>query len=308
MPRSRRRSLKLLIPSALLFVLLCLVAPLLVGLGLRAQRGNEAPLGELGGGQAWVGIRMRPVTPEAAAVLGLPTTNGALIDRIYPTSPAEQSGLQQFDVIIQINGQPVATVDAVSGVFSGMRPGTPVSITVLRPDPSGRSAAQRREIALVTGTRPRIGEVRGWTDYRSANVPYQFRYPNTWFIDDVGAPAEPILIAPPTPYNDVVQFQVSANVPALDQWYRQVLESAREGAAEVRVENERSVTLANLPGRRASLTIIGSANLEQKVEFVLIRDSATSRGYFIFLSAHPVSYPDLLRNFEDILASFSIRG
>lgn len=308
MPRSRRRSLKLLIPSAFLFVLLCLVAPLVAGLGLRARLGGEAPLGGLGSSQGWIGIRMRPVTPDAATVLGLPNTNGAIIDRIYPTSPAAQSGLQLFDVIVQVNGQPVATVDAVSGALTGVPPGTPVSITVLRPDPSGRGLAQRQEIALVTGTRPRIGEVRGWTEYRSASVPYQFRYPNTWFIDDIGAPAEPILIAPPTPYNDVVQFQVSANVPALDQWYRQVIESARDGAVEVKVENERPFTISNLPGRRASLTIVGNANVEQKVEFVLVRDSATNRGYLIFLSANPASYPELLRNFDEILASFSIRS
>ncbi|GIW05869.1 MAG: hypothetical protein KatS3mg060_0674 [Dehalococcoidia bacterium] len=308
MPRSRRRSLKLLVPAAVLFVVLCLIAPLVAGLGLRAQFGNEAPLGGSGGGQAWIGIRMRPVTPDAATVLGLPNTNGAIVDRIYPTSPAEQGGLELFDVIVQINGQPVTTVDAVSGALSGVRPGTAVSLTVLRPDPSGRGTAQRQELSLVAGARPRIGEVRGWTDYRDQSVPYQFRYPNTWFIDDIGAPAEPILIAPPTPYNDVVQFQVAANVPALDEWYRLVLDSARNGAASLKVENERQVTISNQPGRRASLTIVGDANVEQKVEVVLVRDGSNNRGYFIFLSADPASYPELLRNFEDILASFSIRS
>jgi hypothetical protein len=306
MPQSRRRSLKLLLPAAFLFVVFCLLAPLATGLTLRARLGGEAPLGSLGGGQAWIGIRMRPVTPDAARALGLPNTNGAIVDRIYPTSPAEQGGLAVFDVIIRVNGEAVVTVDAVSGALRDVRPGTLISLTVLRPDPSGRGPAQRQELSLVAGTRPRIGEVRGWTDYRSANVPYQFRYPNTWFIDDIGAPAEPILIAPPTPYNDVVQFQVSANVPPLDEWYRLVLESARNGAVDVKVANERQVTISNQLGRRASLTIVGENNVEQKVEVVLVRDSTTNRGYFVFLSADPASYGELLRNFEEILASFSI--
>ncbi|MFN8532943.1 MAG: PDZ domain-containing protein [Dehalococcoidia bacterium] len=307
MPRSRRRSLWLLIPFWFFFVMLCLVAPLATGLGLRSQVGAGSFLGGLAGGsQPWIGIRMRPVTADAANVLGLPNTDGAIVDRIYPTSPADQGGLELYDVIVSVNGRPVTNVDSVSGALSSLRPGSAVEMTVLRPNPTGRGAPTTQALTLVAGQRPRVGEVRGWVDYRSADVPYQFRYPNTWFIDDIGAPAEPILLAPPTPYDDVVQFQVSANVPALDEWYRLVIESARSGAVDLKVANERQVTVAGQTGRRATLSLVGESNETRQIEIALARDPANSRGYFVFLAADPASFPDLLPNFEEILASLTI--
>jgi hypothetical protein len=298
-PRPPSCSLKLIIPAGVLFVLLCLVTPFAAGLALRSQLSGTLP----GTGQPWIGIRMRALTPQAAQLLQLPSTEGALIDRVYPTSPADQAGLTVFDVIIQVDGQPVVTIDVISNAVRRLRPGDTLSLTVLRPAPTGPT---RQTLSVVVGQWPRPGEVRGWTEFRNPAVPYQFRYPNTWFIDPEGAPAAPILLAPPTRYDDFVQFQVAANVPPLEEWYRQVLESARTNNASIEVRNERSVTLSGQSGRRAQLRLVNSQNQETLVELVLVRDATTNFGYFIFLSANPASFPALLANFEEMLASFRI--
>jgi S1-C subfamily serine protease len=61
--------------------------------------------GETGGR---LGITADPLTPEAAAQLGLPRgTQGVLITGVDPAGPAAQAGIRGGDVIQEVNRQPV---------------------------------------------------------------------------------------------------------------------------------------------------------------------------------------------------------
>ncbi len=69
-----------------------------------------------GGGRtsSRLGITVEPLTPDLAAQLRLrPGTQGVVIDDVDPSGPAAQAGLQQGDVIQQVNRQPVRTPDDV---------------------------------------------------------------------------------------------------------------------------------------------------------------------------------------------------
>jgi serine protease Do len=81
--------------------------------------------GGSGEGTAKLGITIEPLTPDAAARLGLPkTTQGVLIDSVDPNGPAANAGLQAGDVIVQINRLPVHNAAQVRAALarSGSHP------------------------------------------------------------------------------------------------------------------------------------------------------------------------------------------
>jgi serine protease Do len=54
-----------------------------------------------------IGVAIQDVTPELAESFGLPRASGALVSAVEPDSPAAKAGMEQGDVILQFDGQPV---------------------------------------------------------------------------------------------------------------------------------------------------------------------------------------------------------
>ena len=59
-------------------------------------------------------------------------TAGAYVGRVRPDTPAARAGLSAGDVIVEINGRPVASADDMQAALSGLSPGAPVTVTYLR--------------------------------------------------------------------------------------------------------------------------------------------------------------------------------
>src|SRR6185503_18516191 len=55
----------------------------------------------------WIGVASMKVTPQLARYYGLPVTDGALIARVEPYSPADDAGLRKGDIIEGIDGNRV---------------------------------------------------------------------------------------------------------------------------------------------------------------------------------------------------------
>ncbi len=71
-----------------------------------ADQGAAQGGGQAGGGR--LGITVAPVTPDMAEQLGLRRgTQGLVVESVDPNGPAAQQGLQQGDVIQEVNRQPV---------------------------------------------------------------------------------------------------------------------------------------------------------------------------------------------------------
>jgi len=58
----------------------------------------------------YIGIVMQAVTDEVARYLRLPRTNGVLVSRVMPNSPAASAGLARGDVILEIDGVTIEEV------------------------------------------------------------------------------------------------------------------------------------------------------------------------------------------------------
>ena len=42
---------------------------------------------------------------------------GVIVQHVYPGSPAAQAGLHRFDVITQVNGQPIVDQDSLNKII-----------------------------------------------------------------------------------------------------------------------------------------------------------------------------------------------
>ena len=88
-------------------------------------RETEQQGGEGGGGAAKLGIGVSPITPDLIQQLGLPRNEqGVVVTSVDPNGPAGQAGIQEGDVIEQVNRQPVRTPSDVHDALgrSGNRP------------------------------------------------------------------------------------------------------------------------------------------------------------------------------------------
>ncbi|HTI39884.1 MAG TPA: DegQ family serine endoprotease [Vicinamibacterales bacterium] len=79
-----------------------------------------------------LGVKVQAVTPDMATAMNLPSVQGAVVSDVDSGSPAAKAGLQQGDVITQINGKPVADSNELRNIVAGTRPGSTVSLQLLR--------------------------------------------------------------------------------------------------------------------------------------------------------------------------------
>jgi serine protease Do len=66
---------------------------------------------QAGEGRGKLGLALRTLTPDVAQGLDLPAdAHGVVIVQVEPGSPAEAAGLRERDVVVSVDGQPVADV------------------------------------------------------------------------------------------------------------------------------------------------------------------------------------------------------
>jgi serine protease Do len=82
--------------------------------------------------RGYLGVAVRPVTPEAAESAGLKEQTGVLIENVVEGSPAEKAGVLKGDVIVAVNGQAVAAPQELTRRIVGTPPGTRVELSLLR--------------------------------------------------------------------------------------------------------------------------------------------------------------------------------
>ncbi|MGE0200609.1 MAG: S1C family serine protease [Candidatus Melainabacteria bacterium] len=82
--------------------------------------------------RAYVGISVAQLTPEMAQQLGVPEHDGVVVAGVMSGSPAAGAGLQQGDLILSINGQPVSVNRDVQHQIQAQKPGTTFSLGIRR--------------------------------------------------------------------------------------------------------------------------------------------------------------------------------
>ena len=137
--------------------------PLLDGegrvLGVNSQILTGGAQGNVGIGFAVPATTVADVLPDLKAgrkitrpFLGIstgerPSGDGALVAGVNRGGPADDAGLRQRDVVVQVGPKKIKRPDDVAAAIAGRKPGASVSVTVLR-------GGDRRALQVTLGTRP----------------------------------------------------------------------------------------------------------------------------------------------------------
>ncbi len=104
---------------------------------------NFGPIAPNAGQPVILGVETNTLGQQTRQSLDLPNTNGALVIKIMPNSPAENVGLQRNDVIVALDGEAVNNPDDLARL-SEQRAGKRVELAFYR---SGRLIRQQLALA-----------------------------------------------------------------------------------------------------------------------------------------------------------------
>jgi len=82
--------------------------------------------------RGWLGVSIQPLGQDLRQALNLGDLEGALVADVQRNSPAEKGGLKRGDVVVALNGKPVAEPGALSREIAMMKPNTEVELRVIR--------------------------------------------------------------------------------------------------------------------------------------------------------------------------------
>lgn len=109
-----------------------------------------------------LGVGIDDVTAEDAEAYDLPSVSGAVIQSVNPGGPADEAGLRQQDVIVEVEGRSVGYSNQLQQRIAEFHPGDRVTITVYRD-------GERREFEARLGEAP-IRDVAAEQPVRTAAV------------------------------------------------------------------------------------------------------------------------------------------
>lgn len=97
--------------------------------------------------RGWLGVETQDLTRTLADTFGLPASTGALISGVVRRGPAAEGGVLPGDVLVAVEGRPIADSSALLNSVAALKPGSNASVTLLR---------DRKEVKVTIkiGTRP----------------------------------------------------------------------------------------------------------------------------------------------------------
>jgi serine protease DegQ len=101
--------------------------------------------------RGWVGVEPRDLTPELIESFRLPVTQGVLIAGVLQDGPASAAGLRPGDVVVRIDGKPVASTAALLKAVAALKPQARANVALQRGD-------KALELVVTIGQRPAAGE------------------------------------------------------------------------------------------------------------------------------------------------------
>jgi len=108
--------------------------------------------------RAYLGILPQDVTPIMAKAFGEKDAKGVVVGDVTPSSPAHAVGVQRGDIILELNGKPVADSNQLRMTISMMQPGTTVQLKLVRNGGTREITAKLAEMPVETA------KVKSWEE------------------------------------------------------------------------------------------------------------------------------------------------
>jgi S1-C subfamily serine protease len=121
---------------------IAVVAVLLVGISGVVKAGSKED-----GKKGYLGVYMQDLDRDIREGLDLDIKKGVLISGVEEDGPADEAGLEDGDVIVEFNGEPVTSTDDLRDMVRGTPVGEKVKIKVIR-------EGKEKTIDLVVGEWP----------------------------------------------------------------------------------------------------------------------------------------------------------
>jgi serine protease Do len=97
--------------------------------------------------RGYLGVGVQDLTADLGKALGVPASEGAVVTLVTPGSPGQKAGLKADDVIVAVDGQPVASSSALIRNVALKQPGTTTTLSVLR-------GAKKQDVKVTLTKRP----------------------------------------------------------------------------------------------------------------------------------------------------------
>jgi serine protease Do len=118
--------------------------------------------------RGYLGILPQNITPSMAKALNVDKTSGALVGDVTANSPAAKAGLKTGDIILSVNGEPVADANQLRLKVGSLDPNAKVNLKVLRdgaameiPVQLGEFPSNEERASLDKGGKESAGAVLG---------------------------------------------------------------------------------------------------------------------------------------------------
>jgi serine protease DegQ len=98
--------------------------------------------------RGWIGVEVQEITPPVAESFKLGSTRGALIAGVLRGGPADKAGVKPGDVLIEVQGKPVADPAGMLNLIAALAPGQSAKVKLKR-------QGQDVDATVTVGRRPK---------------------------------------------------------------------------------------------------------------------------------------------------------
>jgi serine protease Do len=102
--------------------------------------------------RGYLGVKIGNLDSGVGEFYGASSDKGAMVAEVMDGSPAEKAGIKVDDIVVELQGEPVAGANELMNRVAMFKPGTDVDLTILRD-------GKKKEITVTLGTRPDTAEL-----------------------------------------------------------------------------------------------------------------------------------------------------
>jgi serine protease Do len=205
--------------------------------------------------RGWLGVRIQQVTPDIAESLGLKEASGAMVAGVNDGGPADRAKVQNGDIILSFNGQPVKEMRSLPLIVAQTEIGKTVPLVVWR---------NGKEVTLEAV----VGELPPEQKLASADTPAKPAQTETLELSGLGMKLAPITPAARDKYKlgtdqkGVLITGVESGTPAGDRGLKpgDVIVEVQQEAVNSPAEVQSRVDAVRKSNRKSVLILVQSGD------------------------------------------------